>query len=84
MLGFILTRIAVTLELEANQNWAGLDPNFRKVIGKAIDTALDWHHSMLDDERQAFALAIVSAQPSSFFEVPLGDNGELKVQSRNS
>ena len=32
----------------------------------------------------AIAMSIISAQPSSFFEVPLGDNGELNVRSRNS
>ena len=85
MLGFILTRMAVTLELQAYSGLHEVEPEFRKTLSKAVDTALDWHNNTLSREnQQAFAMAIISAQPSSFFEVPLGDNGELKVQSRNS
>tara|TARA_R100000008_G_scaffold55611_1_gene34138 strand:+ start:2262 stop:2546 length:285 start_codon:yes stop_codon:yes gene_type:complete len=84
MLGFILTRLAVTLELQAHAGWHEVDPEFRKTLSKAVDIALDWHHVMLDKQnRHDFAMSIISAQPSSFFEVPLGKNGELNVQSRN-
>ena len=41
MLGFILTRIAVTLELQAYSGLHEVDPEFRKTLSKAVDTALE-------------------------------------------